>query len=328
VVVGLVNCSYGGTPIEAWLSRDTLAAAGETALLEKHDRKMAAFADAAAYEAAWAAFQKARAEREARVKAGAKPDELGPVPSEPYGYRTKGRPAGLYDSMFSLITPYTARGVLWYQGENNAGAPVDAYARQLRALIGQFRNDWSAPDLPVFVGQLASPTANWPDLEDPYARIREAQRAVATSTPHSGFIVTMDYGERGNVHPKQKQPIGERFARLALGRVYGLGGFAAQSPSAITAKRVGDELEVRFADLPGRLVLRDPALPTLEIQLADGTWQPAMARLTGDGKSLRIALAAGEAPRALRYAWRNFCALSLYTDEELPVSPWQLEVSP
>jgi sialate O-acetylesterase len=328
VVVGLVNCSFGGTPIEAWLSRPSLLAAGESAYLAQQDAKLAAFPDATSYEAAWAAYLKARAERDARQKAGVAEADLGPAPTEPYGYRSKGRPAGLHGAMFSLITPYTARGVLWYQGENNAGATVERYAALLRALIAQFRSEWNAPALPFFIAQVSSPTANWPEPEEPYARLREAQRLVATTTPHSGFVVTMDYGEHANVHPKQKQPIGERFARLALASVYGVKGLAAQSPSAASVQRRGDELAITFADLPGRLVIRDAAVPHLDVQLADGTWRSATARLSADAKSLVLPLAAGEEPRAVRYAYRNFGPLSLYTDEGLPVSPWLLRVSP
>jgi len=326
VVVGLVNCSFGGTPIEAWLSRATLAAAGKDELLAQHDQKMAAFPDAKAYEAAWTAFTSARAARDAQLKAGAKAADLGPAPVEPYGYRSKSRPTGLHGSMFSLITPYTARGVLWYQGENNAGASVEAYASLLRALIGQFRTEWAAPELPVYVAQVSSPTTNWPDAEEPYARIREAQRLVATTTPHSGFVVTLDYGERGNVHPLQKQPIGERLARLALARTYGLTGFAAQSPFATRVQRDGDTLVVSFADLPGRLELRDPRCPTLDVQLADGGWRAAQAQVGADGRTLRLALAPGEQVRAVRYAYRNFGPLTLYTDEGLPASPFLLSL--
>lgn len=324
VVVGLVNCSFGGTPIEAWLSRTTLETAGEQALLAQHDQKMAAFPDAKTYEAAWTAFTQARNARDAQLKAGAKAADLGPAPVEPYGYRSKSRPTGLHGAMFSLITPYTARGVLWYQGENNAGASVEAYAKLLRALIAQFRTEWDSAHLPVYVAQVSSPTANWPDAEEPYARLREAQRLVATSTPHSGFVVTLDYGERGNVHPIQKQPIGERFARLALAQTYGLSGFAAQSPSATAAQRVADTVVISFADLPGRLVLRDPAVPTLDVQLASGEWRAATAQLGEDGRTLRLALAPGEQARAVRYAYRNFGPLTLFTDEDLPVSPFLL----
>lgn len=69
--------------------------------------------------------------------------------------------------------------------------------------------------------QLSNPTANWPDEQEGYAALREVQRVVAVADPHSGFVVSLDCGERGNIHPKNKQPVGERFAYLAMGKVYG-----------------------------------------------------------------------------------------------------------
>jgi sialate O-acetylesterase len=201
----------------------------------------------------------------------------------------------------------------------------------LPAFITELRTSWSRTDLPVYIGQLSSPTANWPDEKEGYAPLREVQRAIALADPHSGFVVTLDHGERGNVHPKNKQPVGERFARLALSRVYGETGYAAQSPSAATATLTSTHVAIAFRDLPGRLELRDPALPTLEL-LTAGTWKPASATLSPDAKSLFVALpassssSAASSPKAVRYAYRNFCTLTLFSDEGLPVSPWTMPV--
>ena len=331
VTVGIVNCSFGGTPIEAWMSREALAASDGAPLLAGHDKKMAAWPDFAAYDLAWRDYDAARKAHEARKKAAPSDPALGPPPVEPYGFRSKSRPAGLHESMLAVVTPYTARGALWYQGENNAGQP-GPYASMLTRFMAELRADWGRADLPVFIGQLSSPTANWPDEQEGYAPLREAQRAVAVADPHSGFVVTLDHGERGNVHPIHKRPVGERFARLAFARAYGRTGFAAQSPSAASARLAGRHIEITFRDLPGRLELRDPALPTLELQLASGLWQAASAALSPDGITLLVALPLGHAPdiappKALRYAYRNFCSLSLFTDEALPVSPWNLPVT-
>lgn len=327
VVVGIVNCSFGGTTIEAWMSRDALSAAGLSAALAEHDRKMAAWPDFAAYDAAWRDYDAARKAHEARKKANPSDPALGAAPAEPYGFRTKARPAGLHESMLSLITPYAARGALWYQGENNAGRPAD-YARALPAFVAGLRAAWNRPALPVFIGQLSSPTNNWPDEKEGYAALREVQRAFAVSDPHSGFVVTLDHGERGDVHPKNKQPVGARFARLALARVHGQTGFAPQSPHATRAVLAGDRIEVAFAHLPGRLELRDPAVPTLRLLDAAGrSAAPASIALCPDGKQLLLGVPAGFGPATVTYAYQNFCALTLFSDEALPVSPWILSVS-
>ncbi len=328
VPIGIVNCGFGGTPIEAWMSREAITSAGQEALLTEDTKKAAAYASREAYEEAWQNYVTTKKTWEERKKAGATPEELGPQPNEPYGLRTKSRPGTLRESMLALVTPYTACGMLWYQGENNAGHP-EPYASLLKEFMTSCRTDWSRPDWPFFIGQLSSPTVNWPDHEDPYARLRDAQRAVASADPHSGLVVTLDHGERGNVHPIQKQPVGERFARLALARAYSQTGFAAQSPVAQSVTREGESLVVRFVELPGTLVVSDPALPTLEAQAADGSWMPAAGEIAPNGRDLRITPPAGSHPvKAVRYAWRNFCPLTLSTDEGLPVSPWLLPVTP
>ena len=326
VTVGIVNCSFGGTPIEAWMSRDAIAAAGLSAQLAEHDKKMAAWSDFSAYDSAWRVYDAARKAYEERKKANPADPALGAAPVEPYGFRTKGRPEGLRESMLALVTPYTARGALWYQGENNAGKPAD-YACLLPLFLTELRSSWSRPDLPAYIGQLSSPTANWPDEQEGYAPLREVQRAIAVSDPHSGFVVSLDHGERGNVHPKNKQPIGERFARLALGRVYGQTGFAAQSPSAAAASRAAGQIEITFHDLPGRLELRDPAVPTLLLRNAAGaSVAPARVDLAPDGRRLLLTAPDGFRAAAVTYAYQNFCALTLFSDEGLPVSPWFLTI--
>lgn len=322
VPVGLVNCSFGGTPIEAWMSREAITAAGQEAILAEDAKQAAAYPTREAYEEAWQAYSTAKKAWEDAKKAGSTP--LPPQPTEPYGLRTKSRPTTLRDSMLSVITPYTARGMLWYQGENNAGKP-DNYAAYLKEFLATCRKDWSQPAWPIFIGQISSPTANWPDHEDGYARLREAQRAVSAADPHSGLVVSLDHGEKGNVHPINKQPIGERFTRLALSRAYGQNGFAAQSPHAKTAIKDSGVIVVDFAELPGTLVTCDPALPTLEVQAADGSWTPASAEIAPDGRSLRVNPPTGST-QAVRYGWRNFCPLTLFTDEGLPVSPWSIPI--
>jgi sialate O-acetylesterase len=329
VVVGIVNCSYGGTPLEAWMSRAAIDAAGERAFLAEHDAKLAAWPTRAAYEEARAAALAERKAWDERQKAGVPAAELGPRPVEPYGPRFRDRAFAMREAMLAVVTPYSARGALWYQGESNAGRSTH-YESLLRAFITEIRRDWNAPTLPFFIAQLASPNTTAMDDGEQWAVLREAQRRVATSELHSGFVVALDHAEHGNVHPRQKQPIGERFARLALVRTYGLTGFAAQSPFAATGRLEDGAVTVTFADLPGQLVVRDPALPTLEVQLADGSWRAAAGTLASDGKSLRVSLsgAPGGPPRAVRYAWRNYGPLSLFTDENLPVSPWHLTVTP
>ncbi len=328
VTVGIVNCSHGGTMIEAWMSREALAAAGKADLVADYDRKVAEWPDTATYEKALANYNKARKAWDERKKTNPGDPQLGPAPVEPDGPRNKRRPAGLHEAMLSFITPYTARGALWYQGESNAGQPGD-YAKLLPVFVDSLRTAWQQPDLPFFLVQIAKPSTNLPDDGDAYPKFRDMQRAAALALPHSGFVVALDRGKRGDVHPPDKQPVGERLARLALARVYGEKGFAAQSPSAESARLTHGRVEITFRDLPGKLQLRDPTVPTLEMRDESGAWKPATAvAVSDDGKRLLASPPPGSGyPSEIRYAWRNFCTLSLFTDEGLPVAPWSLTVA-
>lgn len=320
VVVGIINCSFGGTTIEAWMSRKALTAAGFQAAVDEHDRRLAVWSDPAAYDTAWNDYQSARKAWDARKAAD--PSITDPQPVEPYGVRTKARPAGLHESMLSLITPYTTRGVLWYQGENNAGRPEE-YARLLPEFVRELRESWGQSNLPFFVAQVSSPTARNPDDGDLFAKLREVQTASALGDPHSGFVVTLDRGKQGDVHPPDKQPIGERFARLALTRTYGQKGLAAQSPSAASAVRTEGGVEISFSDLPGRLEMDQPNPALFRLKNAAGEWRPAESvSISGDGKKLIVVPPSGHVPVSVSYAYQNFCPLPLLTDEGLPVSPW------
>ncbi|MBC8039630.1 MAG: hypothetical protein H7Y06_03740, partial [Opitutaceae bacterium] len=110
---------------------------------------------------------------------------------------------------------------------------------------------------------------------------------------------------------------------------YGQTGLTAQSPWATKAALVANRVEIAFRDLPGRLEIRDPAVPALLLRNAAGeTKAPASIALSSDGKRLLLTVPAGFRPAAVTYAYQNFCALTLFSDEGLPVSPWNLSLAP
>lgn len=71
-------------------------------------------------------------------------------PFEPVGPKHHKRPCGLYHTMLQRIIPYTAKGVIWYQGEGNAER-AEQYRVLFPALIRQWRTDFHQPDLPFIL---------------------------------------------------------------------------------------------------------------------------------------------------------------------------------
>lgn len=204
----------------------------------------------------------------------------------------------LYQGMIAPLRPYALRGVLWYQGESNR-PQAHLYRRLFPALIRDWRRAWERPELPFYFVQIA-PFA-YPGDRGEAAEIREAQRLTAATVPGTGMVVTLDIGDPGNIHPKDKQEVGRRLALLALRRVYGREGIVDSGPLFRSLEREGARLRVRFAYAEGGLRTRDGAAPShLEIAGEDGVFHPAQGVLDGD--DLLAWSAEVPEPIALRYA--------------------------
>jgi len=160
---------------------------------------------------------------------------------------------------------------------------------------------------------LANPTAFNKSIE------LLAQRLTAATVPGTGMVVTLDIGDPGNIHPKDKQEVGRRLALLALRRVYGREGIVDSGPLFRSLEREGARLRVRFAYAEGGLRTRDGAAPShLEIAGEDGVFHPAQGVLDGD--DLLAWSAEVPEPIALRYAWGAADQPNLENRAGLPAS--------
>src|SRR5690606_3656066 len=117
--------------------------------------------------------------------------------------------------------PYTVKGVIWYQGENNAVTQNGYHYRTVfSALINDWREAFQNRNLPFLFVQLAThgpatdDTPYWPEL-------RESQSWVEDHVQNTGMIVMVDGGEIGNIHPHSKDKVGYRLSLLARSMVYG-----------------------------------------------------------------------------------------------------------
>ncbi len=302
VPVGLVNCTYGGTSIECWMTPASLRAseAGRTALAAWEESRRD-------FETAVLLYENALASAPGEAQAH--------KPSPPAEYRA---PSGVYDGMLYSIIPYAARGVLWYQGESNVGRAAD-YRILFPEMIQAWRRHWGTPELPFLFVQLP----NWADANDrsgtAWAELRDAQTA-ALALPATGMVVAADLGEANDLHPREKRVLGERLAGLALQTVYGSGAHAL-SPAVSAVARKGGTVRIEFSPTTDGLALRPAGVDTgFELAGADGVFRPATARLEG---SVAV-VEAGDVPepRQVRYAWRNNPAVTLYTTGGLPVVPF------
>ncbi len=235
----------------------------------------------------------------------------------------------LYNAMLHPLQPYALAGVIWYQGESNAGEGAYRYRHQFRALIEGWRAGFHAPRLPFLWVQLA-PFHSGDDrldaqgrvLDSPWATLRESQSATL-ALPATGQAVITDVGDTDDIHPRDKRTVGDRLARIALHQVYARPGRAWTGPVYRNAEPRGRELVLHFDHADGALAARGGGpLAGFELAGKDGRFHPARARIEGDA----VVLDAREVPRPVsaRYGWSDDPQeANLVGRDGLPASPFR-----
>lgn len=309
VPVGIIHTSWGGTPAEAWTNVAALEA--DPDLKPIVDRSRSAIE----------AFPKQLEDwRQAAEKAEAEGTALPPMPRDPRG--DSWRPGGLYNGMLAPVVPYSAKGVIWYQGESNAGRAFQ-YRKLLPAMIKTWRDAWKADAMPFYIVQLANFT---PPVAEPgesdWAELREAQ-AMTARMPNNGLAVTIDIGEANDIHPRNKEDVGRRLARVALNKTYGQTDSVFAGPEFETMAVDGDKVRVKFR-APAELVTKDGG-PVKGFAVAgeDRKWFWADGSIDGDTVVVRSDKVAK--PVAVRYGWAHNPPTNLYNKAGLPAAPFRTD---
>jgi sialate O-acetylesterase len=225
----------------------------------------------------------------------------------------------LYNGMISPIAPYNLRGVLWYQGESNAGDAGD-YQAYLASLMRDWRAHFQA-ELPFLIVQLPNfGKLSFAPTESDWANLREAQRLAVAADAHAALSVSIDLGEPDDLHPPNKQSIGIRLARAARHLIYGEA-ISPSGPAPRGLSRQGNELIVEFGDAEV-LTPRDAASVTAFELCADKA-HCRFVEASVAGHTVRLG-PAREGDRFLRYCWADAPLCNLYDSAALPASPFQL----
>jgi sialate O-acetylesterase len=229
------------------------------------------------------------------------------------------------NAMIDPLAPYGLRGVLWYQGESNAGN-----AKSYRALLTTLMADWRAKfqnaQLPFLVVQLpnfgqaaSSPTnSGWSDL-------REAQRLAVLDDKLSGLAVTIDAGENDDIHPPNKQIVGQRLARLARHQIYKQP-VTANGPFPTLAIRRGGNIFVRFEGIDGQLVTRSALEPIAFEICQEASDICRFASVSVQGDSVVIDAHGVNNVQRIRYCWGDAPVCNLYDSAGLPAGPFEISV--
>ena len=257
-----------------------------------------------------------------RYRIGGQPKSGGRLPNEPWA-KPNGL-ANLYNAMIAPIAPYQIKAVAWYQGESNAYDSAE-YGRLLPALMRDWRTAFREPELPFLIVQLAAfgSVATRP-VESNWAALRDVQRRVVSADPHAALTVSIDFGDRSDIHPAQKTIIGQRLARNARAVVYGET-ITPGGPEPTRVVRSGSDLVVHFRNANGGLRTYSSNMAIgFEVCAVSCTYVAATA------KDDTVILEGANAPgaRRVRYAWANSPVTNLYSADDLPATPFELEIEP
>jgi len=309
VPIGLIDATWGGTPAEAWVSLQSISA--DAALMPVFATRAHMVETQSEMEAIVA---EERREDAAARQAGQKPPNH-PWHPDPASWA----PAWLFNGMVAPETPFTIKGVIWYQGESNsrlAFAPM--YGKIFPALIADWRKQWHEGDFPFLFVQISSFTS---DATEAWASIREAQRR-SLSVSNTAMAVTIDIGDPDNVHPADKQTVGARLALAARALAYGEN-VEYSGPLFRQATPEGDAVRVWFDHAAHGLTAKGDALQGFEIAGDDGRFVTATARI--DGQTVLVTNAKVAEPKYVRYGWANAPVVNLFNSEGLPASPFTSE---
>lgn len=321
VPVGLVNSTWGGTPVESWMSPAALASDPAFKVVsERWEKDLAEYpTKKPAYDAMLREWRKAEAAAKAEGEAAlATFLREHPWQRAPRGPGNSWTPSGLFNGMINPLLPYALSGVLWYQGESNFDRATE-YRSLFSAMITAWRGHFGQGDIPFYWVNLA----NFRNDEDPtgltYAFLREAQTQTL-SLPNTGQALAIDIGDPNDIHPANKQEVGRRLALLAKNRVYGIT-VDDTGPTFVSAVREGSALRVRFSHVGSGLVAHEKPVQSLEIAGADRVFRAATGRIERD--TLVVRSPEVRDPVAVRYAWRNAPDANLYNGAGLPAVPFR-----
>ncbi|MCG6157289.1 sialate O-acetylesterase [Rubinisphaera margarita] len=322
VPIGLIDNAWGGSAAEAWIRRD---------VIEKDER----FSDLLAqwkqteenydHEATMARFQESLNKWEEAAKK-AKADGKSP-PSRPRSPRDplagNHRPGNLYGGCLHPIVGYGIKGAIWYQGESNAGRAYQ-YRDLFPLMIEHWRNVWNQGDFSFYWVSLAdyrreteSPT------DSSWAELREAQ-TMTLALPNTGEAIITDLGEADDIHPRNKQDVAKRLARLALKHDYDYD-IVAGSPRYESHEINDGKVTVTFTNVGTQLDTFDVREPIgFTIAGEDRVFVPAEAKVVS-GNKIEVWSSNVQKPVAVRYAWADNPVCNVQNTLGQPLTPFRTD---
>lgn len=322
VPVGLIDNAWGGSAAEAWVRRESL----------EKDPRFQRLMEATVKRETSLQLDKARLDRqheeaeaqwkEAAARAKAEKVAAPRAPASPYAWLTgNARPGNIFNGIVHPTLSYGMKGVIWYQGESNAGQAYE-HAQLFPYLIEQWRQEWGQGDFSFYWVQLADFKAEKPvPGESDWAELRETQTKTL-KLPNTGQAVIIDLGEGKDIHPRNKHDVAARLVRWALARDYGMK-IPYRSPEFKGVEIAGNKATVTLDCFGSSLRAFDVAeAKGFAVCGEDKVWRWAMGKVIGPDK-VEVWSDEVSAPIAVRYAWADNPVCNLFSNDGLPVTPFR-----
>ena len=289
IPIGLIQCAYGGSNAEAWVSLET--ARTIPALKTQLDK-------CAQYD-----FHR---------------DSV----SKYLGIKNEFQvPTLLYNTMGHPMINFPIRGVIWYQGEANAWGS-SYYTALMDSLISSWRKDWGYK-FPFYTVQLAAwqtpaefqENSNW-------AALRWDQWKTSQQMDSTGMATAVDVGNATDIHPKNKQEVGRRLALIALKNTYGFD-VVADAPKPVSYRF---EYKKAYITFDKKIHVRNDSVP-VGFRFKDRSYKKfyaATAKVVGE-KTIEISVSQPLRPSAIYYNWADYPIGNIYGENNLPVLPFRTD---
>ncbi len=233
------------------------------------------------------------------------------------------KPGMMYNAMIAPLTNFAIKGVIWYQGESNAGRHEE-YRKLFSEMITSWRSAWDIGDFPFLFVQLANfmePQTVQP--ESSWAFLREAQTQTL-ELPKTGMAVIIDIGEEDDIHPKNKKDVGDRLWLQARKIAFEeKEEFVSSGPVFNSFERKGNSLHLKFDQVGDGLTLKSgEAVKGFILADKSGEFQEISGEILED-VFVRIDLPEGVTAGEVRYAWADNPEVNLVNSEGLPTGPFR-----
>ena len=295
VPIGLISSSWGGTPIEPWISQGAMAHSETyTRLNELWRPDMEQYGDTL-----YSYFTHTGKDR------------VSPPPiKRAFADSWPTAPSFTYNAMIAPLWRYGIKGAIWYQGESNASRAYQ-YRDLMQTMITDWRNQFGQGEFPFIITQLANFKARDAEpVESDWAELREAQSMAAAEMRNVGIATIIDIGEAKDIHPRNKQDVGYRLAQSALHIAYGQKKVLPAGPTYKSMKVKGDKIVLKFDHVNVVMAVDGDEVKGFSIAGADQKFVWADAKV--NGKKIVVSSDEVKMPVAVRYGWANNPECNLY----------------